>query len=185
MGRNDTKEMLFEAYKELGKKKTLDKITVREICVKCGVTTQTFYNHFSDKYDMILWNHRKRVDELAEKYIDGSETFEEVLSRYVFGFIKYADFVINAYRSTVGQDSYMTKSTGYLADKIKEIIRKLAETESLPEEIDFFIEMYSISLSAMIAKWIVTGRTMPPQKLVDLLIEAAPPQLKEYVTDNT
>ena len=45
MGRNDTKEVLFLSYKELGKSKKLDKITVREICENCGLTTQTFYNY--------------------------------------------------------------------------------------------------------------------------------------------
>ena len=95
------------------------------------------------------------MDELAEKYMNGSETFEEILSRYVWGFSKHADFVLNAYKSTKGQDSYMTRSTGYMMEKIKEIVKLISHSETLPEDIDFYIEMYSIALSSMIAKWVV------------------------------
>ena len=34
----------------------VEKITVKEICDTCGVTRQTFYRNFQDKYDLINWN---------------------------------------------------------------------------------------------------------------------------------
>ena len=33
----------------------VDAITVRQITERCGVTRQTFYRNFLDKYDLINW----------------------------------------------------------------------------------------------------------------------------------
>ena len=49
----DTKELLKNSLIELAKKKPIDKITIKQVSENAGVTSQTFYNHFSDKYDMV------------------------------------------------------------------------------------------------------------------------------------
>lgn len=36
-------------------KKTLDKITIKEITDDCGIKRQTFYYHFQDIYDLLEW----------------------------------------------------------------------------------------------------------------------------------
>ena len=49
------KYRLAEAMKECMKKSPVEKITVKEITEECGVTRQTFYRNFQDKYDLINW----------------------------------------------------------------------------------------------------------------------------------
>ena len=49
------KYRLAEAMKECMKKAPVEKITVKEITEECGVTRQTFYRNFQDKYDLINW----------------------------------------------------------------------------------------------------------------------------------
>ena len=41
----------------------VDRITVREIVQTCGTTRQTFYRHFTDKYDLINWYFDKLLAE--------------------------------------------------------------------------------------------------------------------------
>jgi probable dihydroxyacetone kinase regulator len=50
-----TKKALVDALKALMKKKTLSKITVSDITDYCDISRNTFYYHFSDKYDLINW----------------------------------------------------------------------------------------------------------------------------------
>lgn len=38
-----------DSFKELLQRKSLDKITVKEICEHCGVNRQTFYYYYMDK----------------------------------------------------------------------------------------------------------------------------------------
>lgn len=35
--------------------KSLDKITIAEICENAGISRQTFYRHFESKYDIPWW----------------------------------------------------------------------------------------------------------------------------------
>lgn len=53
---NDIKYKLANAMKECMVSSPVEKITVKEICDTCGVTRQTFYRNFQDKYDLINWN---------------------------------------------------------------------------------------------------------------------------------
>lgn len=53
---NDIKYKLANAMNECMVSSPVEKITVKEICDTCGVTRQTFYRNFQDKYDLINWN---------------------------------------------------------------------------------------------------------------------------------
>lgn len=48
-----TKYELADAMKHCMKTAPVEKITVKEIVEACGVTRQTFYRNFQDKYDLI------------------------------------------------------------------------------------------------------------------------------------
>lgn len=48
-----TKYRLAEAMKTCMKTTSVDDITIRQIVEVCGVTRQTFYRNFLDKYDLI------------------------------------------------------------------------------------------------------------------------------------
>ena len=68
-----TKKLLADGLKELLGKKTLDKITVKELVTACGVNRQTFYYNFQDIYELLEWifvEEGKRIrKETAEKKI--------------------------------------------------------------------------------------------------------------------
>ncbi|MBQ3842671.1 MAG: TetR family transcriptional regulator, partial [Ruminiclostridium sp.] len=55
MIRRTTKDILAESFQELAQKKRIDKITITGITNNCGMSQPTFYNHFKDKYDLIVW----------------------------------------------------------------------------------------------------------------------------------
>ena len=64
MGKQETmKYRLAQAIRECMKTTPVDKITVREIVQTCGTTRQTFYRHFTDKYDLINWYFDKLLAE--------------------------------------------------------------------------------------------------------------------------
>ncbi len=52
---NITKNALAEAMKELMQEKKFEKISVTDICEKCGMNRKSFYYHFRDKYDLVNW----------------------------------------------------------------------------------------------------------------------------------
>ena len=50
-----TKYRLARAMKECMKSTSVENITVKQITEECGLTRQTFYRNFLDKYDLINW----------------------------------------------------------------------------------------------------------------------------------
>ena len=64
-----TKKLLADGLKELLGKKTLDKITVKELVTACGVNRQTFYYNFQDIYELL--------EEILTEYIQDVDISEE------------------------------------------------------------------------------------------------------------
>ena len=56
MKRKTAKEILAESFRELAEKKSIDRITVKDIAQNCGYSSATFYRQFKDKYDLIAWS---------------------------------------------------------------------------------------------------------------------------------
>ena len=50
-----TKEALSMALKSLAKTKPLSKITIKDITDYCDISRNTFYYHFTDKFDLVNW----------------------------------------------------------------------------------------------------------------------------------
>ena len=76
-----TKYRLAESMKECMKTTPVEEITVRQICEICGVTRQTFYRNFLDKYDLINWYFDKLLTKSFEHMGRGTTVFEQVWKR--------------------------------------------------------------------------------------------------------
>ncbi|HRR77463.1 MAG TPA: TetR family transcriptional regulator [Ruminococcus sp.] len=83
MKRRTTKELLAESFLELVQTKRIDKITITDITNNCGMSQPTFYNHFKDKYDMIVWIYTNHVREIMCK-IDNNASVPLVRGIFCF-----------------------------------------------------------------------------------------------------
>ena len=52
---NITKNALASAMKSLMERKSFSKISVGDICELCQMNRKSFYYHFKDKYDLVIW----------------------------------------------------------------------------------------------------------------------------------
>jgi len=50
-----TRAALAAALKRLVIENSFDKVSVHEICALCGMNRKSFYYHFRDKYDLVVW----------------------------------------------------------------------------------------------------------------------------------
>ena len=63
-----TKKRIMETYLAIVPCKKWDKITVREICAGANITRGTFYQYYSDIYDLMEQIENALIDDLTEKY---------------------------------------------------------------------------------------------------------------------
>ncbi len=67
MDSRKVKQRLANSIKKLMEHSSLERITVKNIVQDAGVTRQTFYRHFQDKYDLVNWYFDVLVRRCFEK----------------------------------------------------------------------------------------------------------------------
>ena len=154
-----TKDMLAESLKELLTRRSLDKITVKDIVENCGVNRQTFYYHFHDIYDLMEWILRDTADRLMREQMDYSDwtVGVQTLMHYLQ---QDRVLVLNAYHSVSHEvvADYLKK---LLQPYILRIIQVQAQELVPPapkEDVDFLTEIYTITAAGILMEWI--GRRM-------------------------
>lgn len=87
-----TKEALLEAIIELAKEKGYEKITIRDICRKAGISTGSFYHHYHSKEELAKEAYYQIDRLITEEFIENCKkqsseknlyTLLEVYIRYV------------------------------------------------------------------------------------------------------
>ena len=180
MAKRDTRELIMNSFIELARTKGIDQLTVREISQNCGITPQTFYKYYSDKYDLVFSRYRNRVDKLFEEYENGQMAWKEMLKLYIAGFRNNARFIADAFKKMDGQDSYIDKSTAYLVMHIKKLLKDRKHIDSIPEEYDFLIGFYAGGITYAVGKWLERGMTITEDEFAEFLLKSAPKKLIDY-----
>lgn len=107
MNRKTTREILAESFLELVERKSINKITITNITDNCHMSQPTFYNHFHDKYDLIVWIYVTRGAEIMGQIGADGYQWKDALVDGAKYFIRERDFVINAFKHTSGHDSFI------------------------------------------------------------------------------
>ena len=83
-GSEATKYRLAKAMEECMRTQSVEAVTVTNIAEKCGVTRQTFYRNFLDKYDLINWYFDKLVLQSFEQIGMGNTVGESLTQKFEF-----------------------------------------------------------------------------------------------------
>ena len=156
-----TKKLLADGLKELLKKRTLDKITVKELVATCGVNRQTFYYNFQDIYELLEWIFVEEGNRLRQETADILDWKERL--HVIVDEINQEDnrrLILNAFYSVsqVQIDRFMQD---YFRPSVEEIITENIRGVNISEEDrEFMIRMYDLFWVDLIIRWIQTGMDM-------------------------
>lgn len=73
-----TKIILADALRSLMKKKTFDKITIKEIVEECGFNRQTFYYHFQDVFALVEWMYYYDIGKISDDDLSDKKLFDTI-----------------------------------------------------------------------------------------------------------
>lgn len=108
MKRKAARDIFVESFHALAQTRSIDRITVREIAENCGYSTATFDRHFMDKYDLIVWDCARGIEQPMSRIgINGgfnfdsknrrpSNTYEDMFYGYILGMDTFALGLIKA-----------------------------------------------------------------------------------------
>ena len=138
-GSDRTKYRLAESIKECMRVTPVDRITVKDIVDGCGLTRQTFYRNFKDKYDLINWYFDKLVLQSFAQMGTENTVGESLVRKFEF-IRKEKAFFTEAFRS---DDYNSVKEHDFVL--ILQFYKSLIATRTsrpLSEDLDFLLEMY-------------------------------------------
>lgn len=151
-----TEKALAASLKKLLEKKTLDKITVKDITDDCGVNRQTFYYHFHDVYDLVEWIFVQQAQKYMYDEID-TKNWREVISDIMEGLLDDKAFIMNAYYSLNRRqlEQFMQKLA---RPAILDLVVKAADGRNIrQEDIDFVADIFTFGLVGILTEWVAGG----------------------------
>ena len=171
-----TKELLADSFRELAVKKPVSKITVTGIAENCGMTPQTFYNHFADKYALIAWIYS--TDMRNGLRSRSEEGWRSALAERVAYFARNRDFITNALRHTSGQDAFSRQVAQTHIEAVCEMARRASGAEQLSEDTVNAIRLYCYGANGFLFVWLLDNMPLPQDKVVELLDRCMPEPLR-------
>ncbi|MGN1182974.1 MAG: TetR/AcrR family transcriptional regulator C-terminal domain-containing protein [Faecalibacillus sp.] len=174
-----TKYIFAKSINDLMHKQPLDKITVTDIVKHSGMTRQTFYRYFQDKYDLVNWYFEKLADK-SFRQIGNSSTLKEGLTKKFTFLLNDQVFFTQAFQSK-DHNNVVNYDYQCILEFYSHIIEK--KIGEIPPDILFLLQMYCHGSITMTVDWAIQGMKESPEMIADLLIEALPVKLKELLSD--
>ena len=175
MASEATRLRLARAMEELMRERGLENVTVTELCARCGVTRQTFYRNFLDKYDLVNWYFGKLLERSFE-HMGSGRTVREGLERK-FEYIRAERVFFAAAFRAVGTNSLNEHHTEAIMAFYSELIER--KTGAAPAgETSFLLELYCRGSVAMTVRWVLGGMRSEPAELARYMTDALPAPLK-------
>lgn len=161
-----TEKALAASLKKMLERKTLDKITVKDITDDCGVNRQTFYYHFHDIYDLVEWIFTEEGKHYLAGNIDEG-SWRENIKKMMDRLIEDKAFVMNTFFSINRRqlEQFLQKM---VRPSIEKLVKHYSEGKHVSDEdIEFVISIYTFGLIGIIAEWVASGMSAESTKLLD------------------
>ena len=160
---NITKNAMAEAMKALMSEKPFAKISVGDICERCGMNRKTFYYHFKDKYDLVNWIFQAEFLEMLQvrNYSSGWDLLSDICE-YLYS---ERDFYTNALQIE-GQNAFRDYFASAVGSVLTEIMR-----DQLPssEGSLFYIQFFTDAFMSAILRWLNKDPVLPPDEFMQKL----------------
>lgn len=128
-----TRKAIIATFQELLEKMPFDKITVSAIVSRCGISSNTFYYHFRDIYDLLdVW-----IELMLEKYVTKpmeALTWQETLKAALRVMRQNADLIYHVFDSLSRErlERSIFESSG---DIFYKLVCQETEGAAVPEEL--------------------------------------------------
>lgn len=161
-GSDITKLALADSIKQLMAEKPFEKISVGEICDRCGMNRKSFYYHFRDKYDLVNWIFD--VEFLSCIQLVDYTTGWALMSDVCRYFYSQRAFYKNAL-SVSGQNSFRD----YLRESLDPFISSLSEDVLTGvSNSDFYVTFFADAFNAAMLRWLCEGNCPADEFLQNL-----------------
>ena len=163
-----TKQGFINAFWDLYKEKRIEKITVGEIARKAGTNRSTFYEYFTDIYELLDCAEQQLIDnidkDMNEKLKGDFPTSHEEFSRSAAEFYAGLDDIVYILLGERGDPSFKRKLKERMYLQMKKVM-------NIPQNSpDFeYIASYVVSvLTGMVSCWYENGKQLKKKYMIEM-----------------
>ena len=170
------KDLMLEALKTILKtrKKTLAKITVNDIVEEAGVSKQTFYNYFQDKFDLFSY----AVNTVLHNNLMTSEknacNFQETIRNYYNTVNMEQDFYRSFIRDEAARQQIFSCIVQYSASYFHHKALETYGEGNVPEDVLLAIKYCSVGSAKLVTDWMMDKMERDPEKMADITFRCIP-----------
>lgn len=173
----ETKMKIVKAMVGLAKEAPLDSMTIGEICEWAGISRQTFYNHFSDKYDACGWYNEQICAEFRDNGFE-TMTWHESGERLIERIYSERDFCA---LSLPAPDAYYSPAAVVRNAQRQSWRTRLEACEGIEitPTLEFQIEAMSYLCTMMTFNWLREGCATPAHEFYKNVESCFPAEFRE------
>ncbi|WP_204121669.1 MULTISPECIES: TetR-like C-terminal domain-containing protein [Levilactobacillus] len=162
----NTKQELSAALLTQLRTTPVDKITIKSIVTACDLTRQTFYNHFSDIYELVEWTAKQATAESLQNVAD-YDNWQQGFCNVMTTIKENRYLVQNTYES-----AYRDLLEKYIYTVLYQYIIAVVERQAMGMRVaqkhkDFIAHFYSLAFIALIFEWVKDGMQEDPADIVE------------------
>ena len=174
----ETKMRIIRAIVDLGSHTTVSNMTVRAICIKAGISRQTFYRHFIDKYDALAWYNQQQYRELMRVGRDLS--WEDAGLSMLVRTYDNRDFYAIALRSSEDYNSLLPATSRLLYRQWKSVVESFGDA-SLTPKLDFQLGAWSKLGPQLVMDWVMDGCSTPVHEFWEYTKSCVPCDMRDVM----
>ncbi|MBI9049922.1 MAG: TetR/AcrR family transcriptional regulator C-terminal domain-containing protein [Anaerolineaceae bacterium] len=187
-----TEKMLLNALFILLEKKSINKITINDICVEAMIHRTTFYNHYVDKYDLLESGFQIIFDELTTDI----NTVQEVITEHtidnppphfvrIFQHIRHKEKLYSSLLEHKSNNLFIPILNDYLSKNIMERLNSHISTPGSSISNSFIAQFCAGAIVNIICWWIDQKFMTPPETMASHLYGLLSTGITPILQNNT
>lgn len=158
-----TRMIIKEAFLTLLDNRSLEEITIKEICLEANINRATFYRNYNDIYDLFEQIEQELMSEAfpngADSY-DITQLLEVIYRNQVF----YREFFNNHLQSSFIEN---------ITDEMKESFSNFLKEKNVYDEQNytFYFHFAVHGATGLLKEWLSSGCVPPPKKFSAVLLK--------------
>lgn len=167
-----TKQVIKQALIRLCQQKTFRKISVQEIAHEAHINRQTFYYHFTDKYDLLRWVYFEDAFHFLDPHNLSLDNWEEQALKMLKVIAADKEFYSNTVASD--QDVLQQEFSTIIQQSFISIFNQMDQERQLSQQDKlFYARFFSYGCSGVLVNWITHDYEETPMEIAMQLFRLA------------
>lgn len=164
----NTKIELANAFKEICKKKDMNKISITDLIKYCNINRNTFYYHFDDIYGLLTWMFTEEIKKLIQK---SDKTDSKTFLNSIFYYVEDNKHILNSAYNAFGREQFKKLLYPYFYAILNKIIDDEISNNIVDENFKHFvINFYSEGIINSIFNYFTGEQKIDKEALIEYIL---------------